>query len=130
MKSIKTVGLVMSTSILLSLLSGCTAGLTSLEGAVSDCRTPGENTWVNLMDATIRDGELVFQQVELDDEHSLDPSPSCVLDKLSAPAEVFEEIKASSAGEDFFRDWGTASVTWTHTLFDDKNIFDIYIAKK
>ena len=130
MKAIKTFSLVIATSILLGLLSGCTASGTSLEGAVSDCRTPGQNTWINAIDATIRGGELVFQQVELDDEQSLDPRPSCVLEKLSAPAEVFEEIKASSAGEDFFRDWGTGSVAWTHTLYDEKNVFDVYIAKK
>jgi hypothetical protein len=129
MKTKTTFNLIAVTFMLVGLMSGCASIGPSVEGAVSDCRTLVGNTWVNPLDANVRDSTVVFNQIELGAEQLLDPSPSCVLEKLGAPAAIFDEIKSSPTGEEFSREWANGRVDWRHVLIDgETDQFDIYIS--
>ena len=129
MKKTKTISFIAVTFVLVGLVSGCASRGSAVEGAVSNCRTSGDHTWQNPLDATVRDSAVFFYQIELGTELSLDPSPSCVLDKLSAPAAIFDEIKSSPTGEEFSREWANGKVVWSHEFKDDeRDLFDIHIS--
>jgi len=129
MKKINKVSEIAITAILAGALSGCASNATSIRVLADQCRPPGEHTWVNFIDARVFDDGAVFEGIQIEADDMLDPSPSCLLEKLSAPAGVFEEIKSSPIGEEKTRTWGEANVEWKHWLENDIDIFNIYISR-
>ena len=129
MKKISTIRAISTTAILVGFLSGCASNATSIRALADQCRTPGEHTWVNFMDARVFDDGATFERIQIEADKMLDPSPSCLLEKLSAPAGVFEEIKSSPIGEEKIRKWDEATVEWKHWLENDIDLFDIYISR-
>ena len=129
MKKISKIRAFSTTVILVGLLSGCGSNATSIRALADQCRPPGGHTWVNFMDARVFDDGAIFEGIQIEADEILDPSPSCLLEKLSAPAEVFEEIKSSPIGEEKTRNWEEANVEWKHWLENDIELFDIYISR-
>lgn len=117
-----------ATAILIGLMSGCASSAPSIKDLAGQCRTPGEHTWVNFMDARVTDNSAVFEKIQIEPDPVLDPSPSCLLAKLSAPAEVIEEIKSSPTGEEFSKSWDKGIIVWTHSIDGGIDIFDISIS--
>jgi hypothetical protein len=128
MKKTRKISSISATAMLIGLISGCASGAPSIKDLAGQCRTPGKHTWVNFMDARVIDNAAVFENIQIGTDQVLDPSPSCLLAKLSAPAEVFEEIKSSPTGEEFNRAWDKGNVVWTHSIVGDIDIFDISIS--
>lgn len=129
MKKLNIFGVISTSAILVGFLSGCASNATSIRVLADQCRPPGEHTWVNFMDARVFDDGAIFEGIQIEADKMLDPSPSCLLEKLSAPVGVFEEIKSSPIGAEKTKKWDEVSVEWKHWLENDIDLFDIFISR-